>query len=112
MKDLLNRVGKKTLVQMAEMPRNLWQKHLESETYIRKGMVRHYAAGTIMGKHQAMDAITMRGKLQEGLLDVYKDSLHVPTEIRLKAGEIYKKLQPKAVLPPMKISKSKQKKQK
>ena len=112
MKDLLQRVGKKTLVQMAEMPRNQWQKHLEKETYVRKGKIKHYAAGTITNKHQTMDTITMRGKLLEGLLDVYKDSLRVPTEIRKQAGKIYKKLCPTAVLPPMKLSKSKQKKQK
>lgn len=97
---------------MAEMPRNQWQKHLEKETYVRKGKIKHYAAGTITNKYQTMDTITMRGKLLEGLLDVYKDSLHVPTEIRKQAGEIYKKLCSTAVLPPMKLSKSKQKKQK
>lgn len=110
MKDLLQKLGKKTLVQMAEMPRNHWQKHLENETYVRNGKVKHYAAGTIENKHQAMDAITMRGKLSEGLLDVYRDSLRVPIGIRKQAGEIYKKLHPNAILPPMKLSKSEQKK--
>lgn len=112
MKVLLKKVGKKTLVQMADMPRKQWQKYLENETYIQKGVVRHYTAGTITNKYQTMDTITIRGKLLEGLLDVYKDSLRVPTEIRKQAGEIYKRLQPTAVLPSMKLSKSKQKKQK
>lgn len=112
MKKLLNLVGKKTLTQMAELPRNQWLKHLKNETYVRKGKVKHYTQGTVMGKYRAMDAITIRGLLPEALLNVYKDSLHVPTETRKQAGEIYKRLRPMTVLLPMKISKLKQKKQK
>ena len=109
---LLNSVGQNTLVQLADMPRYKWEFFLEHEFFTRKGITKNYTAGTVYNKHHNMDLITIRGLLKDALLIVYRDSLHVPTEIRLKAGEIYKKLQPKAVLPPMKISKSKQKKQK
>ena len=109
MKDLLKSVGKQSLIKMADLPRNEWQNYLEKETFTRKGITKKYSETTVKNKHQSMDAITMRGKLSEGLLNVYKDSLHVPTEIRKQAGEIYKKLHPNAILPPMKLSKSKQK---
>ena len=103
---LLNSIGQNTLVQLADMPRHKWKKFLENELFTRKGITKNYTDATVYNKHHNMDLITIRGLLKEALLIVYRDSLHVPMEIRLKAGEIYKNLYSPAVLPPMKLKKS------
>lgn len=108
----LKSLGKRTLNDLAKLPVHEWENFLRNATYPRKNKEYHYKESTIANKLRVMNIISLQDSVPDGLLDVFKDSLHVPMLIRKQAGETYQELRPMAVLPPMKISKSKQKKQK
>lgn len=94
----LHSMGAETFVTLADMDPTDWKYQLSSGAFATKA----YALGTVNRKLCGMRLLVDRMQIRDKvLLDIYHFKSHIDKSTRSKAGKIYKKWHPSAIMPPM-----------
>lgn len=100
----LHSMGVETFVNLAELDPVHWKHQLRTSVFTTttsKGL-KPYAPGTIIRKLCGMRKLVEKMKIRDKLLlNIYHYKSHVDKKTRSKAGKIYSRWHPNAIMPPM-----------
>lgn len=99
----LRTVGKGTFVILAGKTMANWEPFLRATTFLRKGRLHTYTDKSVVLKFRYMTSLYNSGLIQHLLFDIYYQPSHLDIKTRKLAGRYYKRLCPKAKLPPLVI---------